>query len=92
MKFYDVDGDGNISYDEFMSGLREELSERRVNMVKKAFAILDTDRSGVIKVNDIDGIYDVSMNPEFLEGRKTKNEILAEFLNNFDGARGNNDG
>ena len=92
MKFYDVDGDGNISYDEFLSGLREELSERRVNMVKKAFAILDTDGSGQIKVNDIDGIYDVSMNPEFLEGKKTKNEILTEFLNNFDGARGNNDG
>ena len=32
------------------------------------------------------------MNPEFLEGRKTKTEILTEFLNNFDGARGNNDG
>jgi len=26
MKFYDVDGDGNVSYDEFLSGLREELS------------------------------------------------------------------
>lgn len=46
MKFYDVDGDGNISYDEFLSGLREELSERRVNMVKKAFAKLDRDGSG----------------------------------------------
>jgi Ca2+-binding EF-hand superfamily protein len=32
------------------------------------------------------------MNPEFLEGKKTKPEILTEFLNNFDGARGNNDG
>jgi Ca2+-binding EF-hand superfamily protein len=92
VKFYDVDGDGNISYEEFLSGLREELSERRVNMVKKAFALLDRDRSGKIQINDIDGIYDVSMNPEFLEGKKTKNEILAEFLNNFDGARGNNDG
>ena len=46
MKFYDVDGDGNISYDEFLSGLREELSERRVNMVKKAFMMLDKDASG----------------------------------------------
>ena len=27
-----------------------------------------------------------------LEGKKTKDEILAQFLNNFDGARGNNDG
>jgi len=32
------------------------------------------------------------MNPEFLEGRKTRDEILQDFLNNFDGARGNNDG
>ena len=32
------------------------------------------------------------MNPEFVEGRKSKNQILSEFLNNFDGAKGNNDG
>jgi len=92
MKFYDVDGDGNISYDEFLSGLREELSERRLNMVKKVFAMMDRDGSGLLNCADIDGIYDVSMNPEFLEGKKTKEEILMEFLNNFDGARGNNDG
>lgn len=92
MKFYDVNGDGNISYDEFLSGLREELSARRVNMVKKVFSMLDTDGSGKIEVKDIDGIYDVSMNPEFLEGKKSRNQILSEFLNNFDGARGNNDG
>ena len=92
MKFYDVDGDGNITYDEFLSGLRDELSERRLAMVRKAFQHLDTDESGKITVSDISGIYDVSMNPEFLEGRKTKDEILAEFLNGFDGARGNNDG
>jgi len=92
MKFYDVDGDGNVSYDEFLSWLREELSERRVNMVKKAFMMLDKDSSGKITVSDVIHIYDVSMNPEFLEGKKTKEEILMEFLNNFDGARGNNDG
>ena len=92
MKFYDVDQDGNISYDEFISGLRDELSERRLNMVKKAFMMMDKDGSGVLTVSDIAGIYDVSQNAEFLEGRKTKDEILMEFLNNFDGARGNNDG
>jgi Ca2+-binding EF-hand superfamily protein len=92
VKFYDVDQDGNISYDEFLSGLRDELSERRVNMVRKAFQMLDTDGSGKVTVSDIAGIYDVSMNAEFLEGKKTKEEILAQFLNNFDGARGNNDG
>jgi len=61
-------------------------------MVNKAFAMMDNDGSGVIDINDIGSIYDVSMNPEFLEGRKTREEILADFLNNFDGAKGNNDG
>ena len=92
VKFYDTDGDGSISYEEFMRGLRDELTERRLNMVKKAFMMLDRDGSGKLTVSDIAGIYDVSMNPEFLEGKKSKDEILAEFLNNFDGARGNNDG
>ena len=92
MKYYDIDQDGNISYDEFLSGLKDELTERRVNMVKKAFAMLDKDQSGVITISDISHIYDVSMNPEFLEGRKTKDEILTDFLSNFEGARGNGDG
>jgi len=61
-------------------------------MVEKAFAMLDKSGEGTITIEDIAGIYDVSMNPEFLEGRKTREEILADFLNNFDGARGNNDG
>lgn len=32
------------------------------------------------------------MNPEFLEGRRTKNEILQSFLDQFEGSRGNRDG
>lgn len=32
------------------------------------------------------------MNPEFLEGKKTKDEIYREFLCNFEGKRGNKDG
>lgn len=61
-------------------------------MVDKAFAMMDRDQSGQLNIQDIASIYDVSMNPEFLEGRKTRDEILGDFLNNFDGAKGNNDG
>jgi Ca2+-binding EF-hand superfamily protein len=92
MKFYDTDGDGSISYNEFLSGLKDELSERRLNMVKKAFHMLDRDGSGKITISDLQGIYDVSMNPEFLEGRKSRDQILGEFLDNFQGSRGNSDG
>jgi hypothetical protein len=33
---------------------------------------MDKDRIGGISIKDIIGIYDVSMNPEFLENRKTR--------------------
>lgn len=92
MRHYDVDGDGNISYEEFCSGLRDELTPRRARIVEKAFVMMDKNQSGDLGINDIASIYDVSMNPEFLEGRKTRDEILMDFLNNFDGPRGNNDG
>jgi Ca2+-binding EF-hand superfamily protein len=92
MRHYDIDGDGNVSYEEFISGLRDELTPRRMTMVTKAFQMMDRDGSGKLTISDIASIYDVSMNPEFLEGRKTRDEILGDFLNNFDGARGNNDG
>lgn len=92
MKYYDVNGDCQISYDEFLNGLKDDLSARRLNMVQKAFSRLDINNSGSLTVHDIHGIYDVSMNPDFLEGRKTRDEIFNEFLQNFEGARGNRDG
>jgi Ca2+-binding EF-hand superfamily protein len=92
MKYYDVNGDGCISYEEFLSGMKEELTERRLNMVRKAFSRMDRNGSGAITVEDIVGIYDVSKNPDFLEGRKTKEEIFTEFITNFEGSRGNRDG
>jgi Ca2+-binding EF-hand superfamily protein len=61
-------------------------------MVEKAFNMLDVDGSGKITLSDVSGIYDVSMNPEFLEGRKTRDEILTDFMSNFEGAKGNGDG
>lgn len=62
MKYYDVDGDGNITYEEFIRGLRDPLTERRKAMVDKAFALIDRSGNGSISVEDIDSIYDVSQN------------------------------
>ena len=62
MKYYDVDGDGNITYEEFIRGLRDPLTERRKNMVDKAFELVDRSRNGAISIEDIDAIYDVSQN------------------------------
>ena len=61
-------------------------------MVEKAFNLIDRTNNGAISVDDIDAIYDVSQNQDFIDGKKTREEILQEFLNGFDGMRGNNDG
>jgi len=45
-----------------------------------------------IYIITIVGIYDVSMNPDYIEGRKTREQILTEFLSNFEGVKGNRDG
>jgi Ca2+-binding EF-hand superfamily protein len=37
MKYYDTDGSGTISFDEFVRGMRDDLSERRLAITKKAF-------------------------------------------------------
>jgi Ca2+-binding EF-hand superfamily protein len=92
MKYYDVDGDGQISLDEFLRGLRDPLTERREAMVWRAFALMDRDGSGQIEAKDVAHLYDVSQHREFIEGTKTKDEILDDFLNSFDGVQGNNDG
>jgi Ca2+-binding EF-hand superfamily protein len=41
-------------------------------MVQKVFQTFDRDGSGQITIKDVLSVFDVSMNPEFIERRKTK--------------------
>ncbi len=68
------------------------MNARRAKMVERIFKRFDRDGSGVINLGDIVQIFDVSMNPDFVEMRKTKDQILNELLMNFEGAKGNGDG
>jgi len=61
-------------------------------MTMKAFNLLDKSGDGFITAEDVSKIYDVSKNPDFISNRLTRDQILGNFLNQFDGARGNDDG
>ena len=61
-------------------------------MVDKAFVLLDKDGSGQITVGDVKHLYDPSHHKDYIEGTKTKEEVIEEFLDSFDGAKGNDDG
>jgi Ca2+-binding EF-hand superfamily protein len=82
--YFDKDSSGSIDFNEFLSGIRDPMNERRLALVKKAFDRLDADKSGIIELNDVINVYDTSKHPEVMAKRKTKNQVLTEFLANFE--------
>ena len=81
---FDRDGSGEISYDEFLRTIVGEMNQRRVAICKKAYAIMDTDKSGKLDINDIRQSYNAKANPDVQSGKKTEEEVLTEFLDTFE--------
>ena len=50
---FDVDGNGEVSYDELMRAVAGEMSPIRKAFVAKAFKKIDKDNSGVLDIKDI---------------------------------------
>lgn len=61
-----------------------EMNPIRRDFVKKAFARLDKDGSGVVDIRDIQGVYSAKTHPDVKAGRKTEEEVLSEFLDTFE--------
>ncbi|ETK71748.1 hypothetical protein F441_21535 [Phytophthora nicotianae CJ01A1] len=83
--FIDTNNSGGVDFDEFLLAVRGELNERRTQLVLAAFKILDADGSGVVDLDDIKAKYSAKQHPDVLQGRKTEDEVLLEFLDTFDG-------
>lgn len=83
-KIFDRQGDGKISYDEFLWGVRGEMNDFRKKLCMQAFKILDIDGSGAINIDDIKHTYNAKMHPDVIQGKKTEDEILYDFLETFD--------
>lgn len=67
-----------------MYGIVGEMSDFRVGFVKKAFSIMDKNKNGVLELDDIRGTYSARKHPDVMSGRKTEDEVLAEFLETFE--------
>lgn len=83
-KEFDSDKSGEISYDEFIRGVRGPMNDFRKMLVMKAFNIMDKDKSGVLDMNDIKGVYNAKFHPDVKAGKRTEEEILGEFLETFE--------
>ena len=53
-------------------------------LVKKVFTLLDRTGNNLIEEDDIKGLYNASRHPEVVAGKKTEQEILGEWLDNFE--------
>eukprot|EP00947_MAST-08B_sp_MAST-8B-sp1_P005632 g5632.t1 len=84
MVYFDRDRSGTISFDEFIGGIRGDMNKRRLDLVHKAFDILDKTGDGEVTVDDLRDVYSVEQNVDVLEGKKTADEALAEFLDQWD--------
>jgi Ca2+-binding EF-hand superfamily protein len=82
--YFDKDRSGTIDYDELLVGIRGELNPARKALVAKAFDKLDKTGNGEIDLDDLQGVYNASKHPDVIQGKKSQEEILQEFLRTFE--------
>jgi Ca2+-binding EF-hand superfamily protein len=79
-----LNGDGTVDYDELMRSVVGEMNNNRKALVRRAFEKIDRNGNGIIEMDDIKGVYNGKMHPDVKSGKKTEDEVLAEFLDTFE--------
>ncbi|CAB4067443.1 Calcyphosin-like protein,Calcyphosin,Crustacean calcium-binding protein 23 [Lepeophtheirus salmonis] len=92
MMEFQRDGSGRIDLNEFLVGIRPPMSECRLRVIDEAYNKLDKNKDGVINLDDVKGVYDVTKHPKFINGELTEDQILNKFLNIFESSSKNIDG
>ena len=60
------------------------MSQGRKSLILQAFNTLDKTGDGVIKVEDLQGVYNVTKHKKYLSGEWSEEKCLEEFLASFD--------
>eukprot|EP00672_Neobodo_designis_P024477 CAMPEP_0174832148 /NCGR_PEP_ID=MMETSP1114-20130205/3518_1 /TAXON_ID=312471 /ORGANISM="Neobodo designis, Strain CCAP 1951/1" /LENGTH=330 /DNA_ID=CAMNT_0016066003 /DNA_START=30 /DNA_END=1022 /DNA_ORIENTATION=+ len=81
---YDVDGDGNVSYDEFVSTLRGGMSDARKQLIADTFAKIDTDRDGVVTPGELAAAFAATRHPDVASGNVSEAQVRNGFMASWD--------
>lgn len=85
MKRCDRSGNGTVSVGEFCRVVRGPVrSQARINILLEAFQRLDQSGDGVVSINELQSKYDTSRHPAVVGGRKTAEQVLIEFISDWD--------
>eukprot|EP01062_Namystynia_karyoxenos_P070913 TRINITY_DN6630_c0_g1_i1.p1 TRINITY_DN6630_c0_g1~~TRINITY_DN6630_c0_g1_i1.p1 ORF type:complete len:575 (+),score=199.77 TRINITY_DN6630_c0_g1_i1:78-1727(+) len=83
--YFDKDGNGSVSVTEFVRGVRGPITNPgRLALVKLAYGRLDKTGDGKVTLNDIAIAYDAEKHPQVLDGSRTVEEVLQEFISDWD--------
>jgi len=77
---FDTNGDGTLNYAEFVSAVREPFSNNRRELVENVFHAIDVDNNGKLDLEEIKAKYDVMKHPDVIQGKRTAEAVLCEFI------------
>ena len=80
---FDTNKKGQINYEEFISAFTGDMCERRKRLITILFETFDKNRKGFVDLDDIRNAYNPINHPDVLSGKRTEDEVLAEFLDNL---------
>ena len=80
---FDTNKNGQINYEEFISAFTGDMCERRKRLITILFETFDKNRKGFVDLDDIRNVYNPINHPDVLSGKRTEDEVLAEFLDNL---------
>mmetsp|Transcript_24623 Transcript_24623/g.28303 ORF Transcript_24623/g.28303 Transcript_24623/m.28303 type:complete len:253 (-) Transcript_24623:82-840(-) len=69
MTAMDRDGNGTVDFDEFLRFMKGDLNAFRKNLIRQAYDKLDVNKDGMVKLDDIEQLYDASKHPDVISGK-----------------------
>jgi len=76
----DIDGSGNVPFEELVSIFRGGLSSARAYIVREVFNMLDRNGDGSLNLHELQAKYRPSTEPDVEAGRKDIEQALMDFI------------
>ena len=81
---FDKDKKGVINYNELMQTIVGPVNQNRLTIIEKVFNNFNKDNNGKVSINEMKYSFNPSGHPDVINGKKSEEEILGEFLDNLE--------
>lgn len=83
LQYFDKDGSNSVNFDEFLVAIRGDLNDFRLSFIKAAYAKLDKNGDGQVKLDDIARTFDVSEHPDVKRGESAQT-VYERFMSQWE--------